>query len=76
MFHELPGGKLNLFEIDLSYLPENEFEAMQEKIHSYAFIANDYPGQQKMKVYWNYEESPDIVIGLPPRSVSLLLDSR
>lgn len=73
MNHELPNGKLHLFDIDLSYMSETEFNAMRELICRHAFIAEDYPaGQQRMKVYWNLVESPDSVLGLPSDSVSLI----
>lgn len=74
MVHELPNGKLNVFDIDLSYMTLDEFCAMQDVIERHAYITRNYPGQQRLMVYWNFEETPDMVIGLPRDSVSPHLD--
>lgn len=70
MYHELPNGKLVTYDIDLSYMSLDEFIAMQEIIEKHAYITKNYPAQQKLMVYWNLEESPASVIGLPPDSVT------
>lgn len=70
MHHELPGGKLVTYDIDLSYMTPEEFDAMQIVVGEHAYITENYPGKRKLKVYWNLEESPAAVIGLPPNSVT------
>ena len=70
MYHILPNGKLVVYDIDLSYMSVEDFEAMQETVEKWAYITKNYPGRQKLMVYWNLEESPATVIGLPPDSVT------
>ena len=70
MHHELPNGKLVTYEIDLSYLSPGDFDVMQATVERHAYITKNYPGKQKLMVYWNLEESPALVIGLPPDSVT------
>lgn len=71
MYHELPNGEVKVFDIDLSVLPQDRFEAARVAIERHAYISSLYPGLHRMKVYWNLVESPEAVIDLPPGSVVL-----
>ena len=70
MYHELPNGKLVIYDIDLAYMSAGDFEVMRETVEKWAYITKNYPSRQKLMVYWNLEESPAQVIGLPPDSVT------
>lgn len=76
MQHIMPNGEIVIYRIDLSNLLENKFGDMMEMVSQHAYIVQQVPGKQVLKVYWNLVESPEEVIALPLGSVAPWRDSR
>ena len=67
MLHE--SGKASVFDIHLENLSKEEYEKLCDVIDRHAFITQQVPGKQVLRVFWNLVESPAEAFDLPPSSV-------
>lgn len=75
MYHELPHGEVLVFKVDLTAMSEERFNAISDAVDRLAYISQQVPGKQVLKVYWNFTESLASVLNLSPDLVSPWPDS-
>lgn len=67
--HELPKGKIQIFMVDLTLLPPEQFDKICGLLDRASYNLECVPGKQLLKVYWNYVEPISDVIGCSPEWV-------
>ena len=70
MLHELQGGTLSVFDINLETFSKEEYNRLYNTIDPHAFITQQVPGKQIFRIFWNFVESPAEVFNLPLSCVS------
>lgn len=75
MLHELPKGELRVYKVDLSYLSQDKFDKLEERIRHVSYISQQVPEKQMLKVYWNCVESFAEYFNIPAGRVSPWPDS-
>lgn len=69
MLHELPQGKLLVYQVDLTHLEPARFDEIYDLLSKTAFDVKPVPAKQVLKVYWNFVEPIVDFIGCPQESV-------
>lgn len=75
MYRELPHGEVLVFKVDLTAMPEERFNAVSDATNRLAYMVQQVPGKQVLKVYWNLDASLASALNLSPDLVSPWRDS-
>lgn len=75
MYHELPHGEVLIFKVDLTAMSEERFNAVSNAVNRLAYMVQQVPGKQVLKVYWNLEASLASALNLSHGLVSPWPDS-
>lgn len=63
MLHELPDGKLQVYQVDLTSYTAERYDEAYNLLNRVSFDLKCVPGKQVLKVYWNSVEPIEDFIG-------------